>query len=255
MKKLKVLSLYQLKLQMRDLQTMFFLIGLPVAFYLVSAYMLKGMTNYFGAFPPQDFIIPSYIPITIANSGVMIFGLKLTLYREKNYFIRYKLLGFQPLQIAVSISITTVICQFIGILSLLLVAVITNNITIPFNNIINVILAIFIITLFQFSLGYFLSSILKKSAAYQTIGLLVFYFEMVFGGLTLPPELFGRTMTSILEIINPMIHGLYMLRGVWLEGKSILDFPLAFAIMGGLTIVLTIAASTFEKLNYNKKAY
>lgn len=255
MKKFKALCAYQFKLQMRDLETVFFLVGLPMIFYLVSTYILKGLVGQFGPYTPQDFIIPSYLPIIIANSGVMIFGLKLTLYRERNYFVRYKLLGYKPLEIAVSISVTTLICQSVGIISLLAVAILTNSITIPFSNLHNVLLVILLITLFQFSLGYFLSTILRKTSTYQTIGLLIFFFQMLLGGLTLPPELFGDAITRVIKIINPIVHALYMLRGTWLEGKGILKFPLELAIIGGITVVFGVLASAMEKINYGKRAY
>lgn len=255
MKKLNSLSIYQLKLQIRDLQAMFFLIIFPVIMYLISNSFLKDMIGYNSNFYATDYLVPAYIPITIINSGVMIFGFTLTLYKEKKYFIKYKLLGFRPIQIAISVSITTIICQLIGILSLVLFAYFVNNIAIPFNNMINVILAILIITVFQFSIGYFLSSIFKKTSVYQTVALIVFYIQMFFGGMTIPPEMFGKAMLKIVKIINPIIHGLYMMRGVWLEKKSILDFPRACIILVGGSIVLVVVASIIEKTNYQKKAY
>lgn len=255
MKKLKALSIYQLRLQIRDYQAMFFLIGFPVIMYVIFSNLLKGVTGYNGKVAAIDYLIPSYLPIIIINGGIMMFGLMLTVYKEKNYFIKYKLLGFKPLEIAISVSITIIICEIIGIISLVLFAYFINNITIPINNIVNVLLTILIITAFQFSLGYFLSSIFRKSTVYQTVALIVFYFEMFLGGLTFPPEMFGASMRRVLEIINPIIHGLYMIRGTWIEGKSVLNYPLECGILLGVTGLLCLIASIIDKSNYAKSAY
>ena len=70
---------------------------------------------------------------------------------------------------------------------------------------------------------------------------------MFLGGMTLPPEVFPDSIRLFSEIFNPIIHGVYALRGVWMQGHSILQYPTQILIVLGSSIVLIAIGSKYFK--------
>ncbi|KAB3532824.1 ABC transporter permease [Alkaliphilus serpentinus] len=249
MNKLGALCFYQFKLQLRDYVNMFFVVAFPVLMFIIFGSILDGLLHYDGISNAIDYLLPSYIPIVITNTAVLIFGTLLVNHKEHNFFIKYKLLGFKPVHVAFALFFSVLIFQFLGIAALILTAVLTNDIALPINNLHNVLIIMITINIFQFALAFFLSTVFNKSAVYQTVALIIFYFQMFLGGMTFPPEMFTETITKMTEIFNPIIHGLYVIRGVWVEGKSILDFPLEMMILLGVSCGLLVLGS--KLFNWN----
>ncbi|TCT15395.1 ABC-2 type transport system permease protein [Natranaerovirga pectinivora] len=247
MSRLRALMIYQFKLQIREYLNIFFIVAFPVLMYLFFSNMLEGELFYDGSFDAVYFLLPAYIPIVITNTIVLVFGQMLVSHKEHNFFIKYKLMGYKPVQVAGTLFVAVLIFQFIGIMALIVTAVITTGVTLPYNNLINVIIIILIINIFQFALAFFLSSVFNKSSIYQSVALIVFYIQMFLGGMALPPEMFPERIKTLAEIFNPIIHGLYVMRGVWISGKSIFEFPMEIILLLGVSIVLFLLGTKMFK--------
>lgn len=243
MTRVQALGRYQLKIQIRNFKGIFFAIIFPTIMFLIFSNLLGGMFNPDTNISIKDYLVPAYIPIIVINTIVMTFGFLLVSYKEHKYFIKYKLLGLKPIEIAASLFFAVFLFQIVGILFLVLVAYITKDVIIPYNNMLNVIAAIGIINFFEFSLAFFLGAIIGNSGTYQAVAVIVFYFQMFLGGLTFPPEMFNSTVRTIMEFINPVIHGLYILRGVWTEGQTIFYYMKEIGILVGLSMLMILIAS------------
>lgn len=243
MTNVQILGRYQLKLQLRNFKGIFFSIVFPTIMFLIFSNLLGKSFNPDTNISIKDYLVPAYIPIIVINTIVMTFGFLLVSYKEHKYFIKYKLLGLKPIEIAGSLFFAVSLFQIIGILILVVVAYITKDVVIPYSNLINVFIAIGVINLFEFALTFLLGAIIGNSGTYQSIAVILFYFQMFLGGLTFPPEMFSSTVRSVMEIINPIIHGLYMLRGVWTEGQSIFNYTKEMGILLSLSMVMILIAS------------
>ncbi|WP_425447395.1 ABC transporter permease [Dethiothermospora halolimnae] len=247
MKKVKALGLYELKLQFRNFQNMFFVIAFPILMYLIFSNLLKDSMSPETQISIVEYLLPAYIPVIILNTGILVFGMRLVTHKEHSYFIKYKLLGIKPIQIALSLFLAVLICQISGIIALVVFAVVSKGVTVPMDNIVQIILGLGLINLFQFTFAFFLGSFFKSSGTYQTVALIIFYVQMFLGGFTFPPEMFSPFLVKILEIFNPIIHGLYVMRGVWVENKTILAFPKESLILVGLSLVFIVLGNKFFK--------
>lgn len=245
MYKLLTLSQYQFKIQMRDLLNLFFIFVFPPVVYLFFSRILDGSFEI--GTSAVDFLLPMYIPLIVGNTVLINFGTMLVNHKERNYFIKYKLMGLDPLNIAMALFATVLMFQFLGILVLLSIAVFTSGANLPLSNIENVMMALLLMNIFQFSLTFLLSSFIGRTRQYQAIVMMVYYFQMFLGGMTLPPEFFPKGLRLFTEIFNPVIHGVYVLRGTWIDGKSILDFPKEIAILLGFSAVAIAIGSKFFK--------
>ncbi|MBM7616402.1 ABC transporter permease [Alkaliphilus hydrothermalis] len=247
MKKLNALVTYQFKLQSREFINLFFIIVFPVIMYVFFSNMLAGELFYNGSFEAIDFLLPAYIPIVTTNTILLIFGHMLISHKEHNFFIKYKLMGFKPLQVAGALFLAVFIFQILGIATLIITAVITNGVRLPIDNLFQVLLILLLINFFQFTVTFCVGSIFTKSSTYQSVALIIFYFQMFLGGMTFPPEMFPEKIRLFSQIFNPIIHGLHMMRGIWIMGKSIWDYPVQLTILLGVSgILLLIGINRFK---------
>ena len=242
------LASYQFRLFRRDFLTLFFALAFPVLMFIIFS-NLFGSQEATGGVAIQQYLVPSYIPIIIINTLFMSFGLLMVTYKEHGYFLKYKVMGLNPIQVAISIFLAVIILQLFGIGLLAVMAVITKGITIPFGNMVNVTLTIVLINLFEFAIAFFLSALFLKARTYQALALILFYFQMFLGGLTFPPEMFGNVLRNVMEIINPVIYGLYMMRGVWVEGASFISYGKEILILTAISVVFIAAGTKLFRWN------
>jgi len=156
-------------------------------------------------------------------------------------------MGYKPIQVALTLFISVLIFQLMGITTLILTAIITKGAIFPIDNLIQIILILFIINIFQFALSFFLASLFNKSAAYQSVAMIVFFYQMFLGGMTFPPEMLPQRIRMLSEIFNPIIHGLYVMREIWVMGRSVLEFPLEVGILLGTSAVFILLGSKMFK--------
>lgn len=243
MTRVQALGSYQFKLQLRNFKGIFFAIVFPTILFLIFSNLLSGSLNPDTKIDIKDYLVPSYIPIIVINTLVMTFGFLMVSYKEHKYFIKYKLLGLKPIEVAGSLFLAVFLFQVVGILLLVFVAYVTKGVMIPYRNMLNVIVTIIIINVFEFSLAFFLGAIIGNSGTYQAVAMILFYYQMFLGGLTFPPEMFNPTVRAILEFVNPIIHGLYIMRGVWTEGQSVLYYMKEIGILMGLSMMMILMGS------------
>ena len=247
MYKLLTLTQYQFKLQMRDLLNLFFIFVFPPVVYLFFSSILSQGESMIAGADAIDFLLPMYIAMIIGNTVLINFGTLLVNHKERNYFIKYKLMGLDPLKISVGLFVSVFLFQVLGISFLLVISTFVKGSTLPMGNGIQIIMAFLLMNFFQFSLAFLLSSFINRSRQYQSIIMMVYYFQMFLGGMTLPPEFFPKGLRLFTEIFNPVVHGVYVLRGTWIHGKSILDFPKEIVILLGFSAVSIAIGSRFFK--------
>ncbi|YCI23127.1 ABC transporter permease [Paenibacillus sp. Z3-2] len=150
--------------------------------------------------------------------------------------------------------LATLVFQIIATLLLIIFAVATKGVSIPYDNLIYVILMVMLVNLYQFSIVILLTALVNKSTTYQSIALIIFYIQIFFGGLTFPPEMFPQVVRNIVYVFNPIIYGLEAMRGIWTEGHSIFVYTKEFLILLLVSIFLIsiglLLAKKREKIQY-----
>ncbi|WP_242145763.1 MULTISPECIES: ABC transporter permease [unclassified Bacillus cereus group] len=246
MDNLLVLSGYQIKLLLRNVKSVILGFTLPIAMFFIFSNLLSGYTVD-GQMALTNLLVPAYIPIIIVNGVMVIFGQNFIVYKEQGNLLKFKLLGISGLTVSASLYIATFIFQLVASLLLVVFASVLKNISIPFENVPNVIIVFLIINMYQFAITYFLTAFINKSVTYQSVSLLIFYFQIFLGGLTFPPEMFPTFLKNLVYLFNPIIYGLTMMRGVWSTNDSVLDYPKEIMILVGVSIVLITLGMAIQK--------
>ncbi|WP_440111688.1 ABC transporter permease [Paenibacillus sp. QZ-Y1] len=168
--------------------------------------------------------------------------------------MKYKLLGLNSFTVSFGMFLATLVFQIIATLLLIIFAVTTKGVSIPYDNIISVILMVMLINLYQFSIVILLTALVDKSTTYQSIALIIFYIQIFLGGLTFPPEMFPQVVRNIVYVFNPIIYGLEAMRGIWTDGHSIFVYAKEFLILLLVSTFLIsiglLLAKKREKIQY-----
>lgn len=243
------LSQFQIKLLFRNYKGLILGFSLPIIMFFIFGNLLSEYSIYDGM-PLNNALVPAYIPIIIINGVLVIFGQNFLVYKEQGNLLKYRLLGISEITVATSIYIATFIFQVLAAITLIIFAYLTKNVEFPFESILKILLAFVIINFFEFAIVYFVTSFINKSTTYQSLSLIIFYFQIFLGGLTFPPEMFPSFLKDAVYIFNPIIYGLEMMRSFWLLDGSILDNLKEISVLIGWAIFFITSGMI---VNYRKK--
>ncbi|MCM3339230.1 ABC transporter permease [Paenibacillus sp. MER TA 81-3] len=254
MRKLYIFSKFQTSLLLRSFKSTIVGFLLPVVMFFIFSNMLAELEVPETGKTIVDYLVPAFIPIIIINAVIVIYGQYYMLYKEQGNLLKYKLLGLNTFSISFGIFLATLIFQIIATLFLIIFAVVTKGVTVPYGNLLSVIFMMLLINLYQFAIVIFMASLINKSTTYQSVSLIIFYIQIFLGGLTFPPEMFPVFIKEIVYIVNPIIYGLVAMRGIWADGQSILNYSqevmiLSFVSIGLIAIGMFISKKR-EKLQY-----
>lgn len=254
MRKLYVFSKFQTTLLLRSFKSTIIGFLLPVVMFFIFSNMLSSLEVPETGKTIVEYLIPAFIPIIIINAVVVIYGQYFILYKEQQNLLKYKLLGLNSFTVSFGMFLATLIFQIIATLLLIIFAVATKGVSIPYDNLISVILMVMLINLYQFSIVILLTALVDKSTTYQSIALIIFYIQIFLGGLTFPPEMFPQVVRNIVYVFNPIIYGLEAMRGIWTDGHSIFVYAKEFLILLLVSIFLIsiglLLAKKREKIQY-----
>lgn len=220
---------------------------MPVLMFVIFSNVFSDIDVTNTQFTIVDYLLPAFIPIIIINAVIIIYGQYIATYEEQGNLLKYRLLGLNNVTVSFGIFLATLIFQVMAIFILILTAIILTDVPIPYDNVISVIIVLTIINLFQFAIAYLVTAFTTKSAAYQSIALILFNFQMFLGGLTFPPEMFPDFLRTLVEYINPIYYGLIAMRGVWTENQSVFSYGQELGILLLLTAVFIIIAGYIKR--------
>ncbi|BDD38865.1 hypothetical protein GUT183_11030 [Streptococcus ruminantium] len=247
MNSLYILSKHQTKMLMRNSKSTIVGFLVPVIMFFVFSNLLGSYSIDSTGRTITEYLIPAYIPIIIINAVVVIFGQYYILYKERGDLLKYKLMGISSVTVASAIFFSTIIFQVIATALLVAVGYFTKGVAFPLANIPSILIALIILNFYQFSIAYFVVSLLSKSTTYQSIAAVIFYFQMFLGGLTFPPEMFPDVLKKVMYFINPIVYGLQIMRGVWTDGEIIFNFGKEIAILVVVSVSLVLLGSFVNK--------
>ncbi|WP_416147605.1 ABC transporter permease [Salipaludibacillus sp. HK11] len=243
-------SFFQLKLLMRGYKDTAIGFILPVVMFIIFSNVFAGEMILETGFSLVDYLLPAFIFIIIINAVIVIYGQYYSVYKEQGNLLKYRLLGLDHFTISLGILLPTLIFQLLAITLLVATAIITSEVPIPFNNMPSVLLVIFLVNVFQYSLAALIFTVTTKSSGYQSIALMFFFYQMFLGGLTFPPEMFPDSIKIIVEFFNPIYYALIAFRGVWTEGDPVY---LYFQELGVIIIVTAILMFVVNIITKNKR--
>lgn len=247
-----IMTQYQIKLLFRNFKSLILGFSLPIVMFFIFGNLLSKYQVY-GDVGLTSLLVPAYIPIIIINGVLVIYGQNFLVYKEQGNLIKYKLLGLKQITISASIYLATLVFQILAVFVLIIFAYFTKGVEFPFDQIGSLIGAFVLINILEYSIAFLLTSVINKSVTYQSISLLIFYFQIFLGGLTFPPEMFPKFLKEIVYIFNPIIYGLEMMRDIWMGNKSFFDEGKNISILLLWSLFFFILGFFFSKNNITKK--
>lgn len=245
MKAFRAMLAIELKMSSRNFIYMFFSFIFPPMMLLLFGSMYGNQpSEFFSGFGAVDILVPSYIPMILAVSGLMGLPLQLAMYRHYKVLKRYRATPVGAGTIMWPHFIVNALLCAVGILLLLAVGKAAFDLHF-FGNALELVAALILSVAAVFSLGFMIAAVAPNNRAATLIAYLV-YFPMLFiSGSSLPRELLPPAVQTVAKVM-PLTHSVTVLQGVWLGG-SLGDYRLELAVLAGFALVFAgIALKTFR---------
>lgn len=225
MKTLIELVKVQFKVTLRDFVVVFFSLVFPSLILLMfgGIYGNKPSSRGYGA---VDFLVPSYVGMIIAVTGLMNLPITIAIYRERKILKRFMATPIKVYYVIISQVVVNFFITLVGLLLLVVVGKLAFNLHYLASGP-SFILA-FLLSIFSiFSFGFLIASVAPNANSANAIANLV-YFPMLFlTGATIPLEVMPKTMVKISKIF-PLTYAVDLLKGTWLGIKGSYTLDIVF---------------------------
>ncbi|WP_057491434.1 ABC transporter permease [Streptococcus orisasini] len=246
MHKYFVFTIFQFKMLLKNFKLSLLGLLMPILSFYIFYELMKD-SNLQNNISITEYLLPAFLIIIVCNAVLNIFGDYYISYVESGALTQYKTLGLGRYTIILAIFSAVLIFEVLVTLVLLLFSQYISNINIPFDNIFNIVVAFLLVNLFQLSISLLISTTSGKTSSYTSIALLIFNFQMFLGGLTFPPEIMPDMLQFITKYLNPIYYGLILMRGIWLEDKTIFDFPKESVLLFLMSIIFLTLSNVIAK--------
>jgi len=196
---------------------------------------------------PADFILfyfPSCMGLVLFSTMISL-ALRLTLKKESRILQRLKLLPFSPGAYFVVQFLSSVIVSLIGLACVVALGLILGM---KVGGIVFLeLLALFFVASFTFSsIAFLIAGLVRKSASANIIAMLVMFIMMFFSDMFIPLSDIQSIVYQLSRFL-PATPFLEAARGILIQGYSILEFPVQFAIVFGWgAVCLAVSLRTFK---------
>ena len=245
MKAFRAMLAVEFKITSRNFIYIFFSFVFPPMLLLLFGSMYGNQpSEFFGGYGAVDILVPSYIPMILAVSGLMGLPLQLAMYRHNKVLKRYRATPVSTSTIMWPHFIVNALLCAAGIVLLLVVGKVAFDLHF-FGNALAFIAALGLSVAAIFSLGFMIAAVAPNNRAATLIAYLV-YFPMLFiSGSSLPRELLPEAVKTVAKAL-PLTHSVTLLQGVWLGGH-LGDYGWELVILTAYAVVfVTIALKTFR---------
>lgn len=235
MRALSILTKTELKLSLRNMDSIIFGVIMPVIVLTIINFVNKDiLTNNFGA----------YISIGICAVGLMSLPLTLSDYREKKILKRLKITPVSP---SMLLFVQVIVQGVIAILS----ALITSTFAISLfgyrsqGQIVLIVISFLLVLISTFSIGLMITSIAPNLKKAGTICSIIYFPTLLFSGTTVPLTVFPPILQRVFSFL-PLTQGIKLINGA-LSGSDIIQLLPKIGILLGITIISTIVSvKTFK---------
>jgi ABC-2 type transport system permease protein len=241
MNSLKVMTITDARLLLRDYATWGAAVVLPTAILVILGLVFGNKPNeFFGGHGFLDVFTPSLVVLTVATLSVNTMTTRLANYRENGVLRRLSTAPVRPATLLVAELAVNLVATVIAVGLLVVVASLVFGVPWPQNPIAFVV-TIGLGTSALFALALLFAAVVPSASAATALGLVVFFAVMFLGGVYLPRYLLPDIVNRIGAFTPPGVQGL---QDAWL-GAPIDIAPLV--IMAVITVVAgAIAARAFR---------
>lgn len=242
-----VLARYHTKMVVRGMRFIWFGCLLPVMTFFIMAVALKGTDYVPSGLSIANFLLPGHLLIIIVYTMNFVLGYNYFRYKEDGTFTNYQLLGVPKRNVLLSLWGTSFLFQLVSSLILITTVVLFCEVSFQMINMPLLLLAIALVNFLEFALTYLLVIISGTYETFNIAAITVFLIQVIFGGLTIPPELFSKVAYDVVQLMNPIYYGLKVIREVWWFNATLTGVGEELITLVIVTAILFTTAYYLEK--------
>lgn len=234
-----------LKLFLREPSGAFFTLVFP----LMMLFLFGGLNGNnprkeFGGFGVVDIMLPGYIALIIATTGLPALIITMAAARERGILRRLRATPLFPQTILTAQVLTLLVMTMVAVVILIATAKLVFHLR--FNgNPLSVFVAFLLGSFSFFSLGFVVAGFATSARTGLMLSNIVFYPMIFLSGATIPVEAFPASIRPYMQIL-PLYHVVSLVKGLWFGGiwaDHLKEVAILLAILVGGVLV---SAKTFR---------
>lgn len=235
----------ELKLFLREPVATFFTLVFPLMMlFLFGSIYGNNPTPFFGGYGSVDVMVPSYMAMVMANTGLMGLAITIAAYRESGILHRLRATPLRPHAVLMAQLSVLVLMTAAGLLLLLVAGKVFYRLRFD-GDALAVFAALILSCASLFSLGFVLAASLPNARTTQIVAMALFYPMIFLSGATLPREILPANVRQVAEFL-PLTHVVTLLRGLW-TGNAWATYVREVLILTGIFAVsFVLSARTFR---------
>jgi len=247
MKTFSIMLKNEMKLSLRGMDMFIFAICMPLVVLIILGIIYGNKPAFDGAeytFLEQSF--GALITISICAGGVMGLPLVVSDYRNKKILKRFKVTPVSP---AMILSVQVVIYIIYGIVSLLLIYIIS-AIFFGFQmsgSMLQFLGGYLLVILSIFSIGMMVGGIAPNTKIAGVLASILYFPMLIFSGATLPYEVMPDALQKAADIL-PLTHGIKLLKAasLGLPADRVLLPIIVMIVLAAICIVISLRFFKWE---------
>jgi ABC-2 type transport system permease protein len=245
MKSLKMLTLTDIRLFLREPIGAFFTLAFPALMVLLFGSMYGNTpVEMFGGYGTMDISMAGYTALILATVSLMNIPITTASYRETGVLRRLKVTPLKPLTYIVADLTSNLLATTLGMLIVVLMGVLIYHVRFE-GRVWAVALALVYSFLAMASIGYLIASVAPSARSAQIIGLVILYPMIFLSGAGMPLEILPESIRKLSNFL-PLTYAVKLLRGAWFDVPLSELWP-AIVILGVTTLVCGAVATYFFK--------
>jgi ABC-2 type transport system permease protein len=235
----------EFKLIAREPYSTFFTIAFPLLMlFLFGAIYGNKPTPFFGGLGFVDVMVPAYIGMIIATTGMLSLTIGVASDREQGLLRRLRVTPLKPLAFLTAKVAVLFLLTALGMILLLIAGKIVYQMHFPAQPL-NVLIAFVLSCSSFFALGFVIAGIMPTSRAAQIVSMVLYYPMLFLSGSTIPAQIlppgvrsFGRALP-----LTPVVN---LMQGMWkgdawsVHGSELIYLAVMFVVG------LLVSAKTFR---------
>lgn len=242
-----VLTRFHAKMVVRGMRFIWFGCLLPVITFVIMATLLKDSSYVPVGLSVTNFLLPGHLLIIIVYTMNFVLGYNYFRYKEDGTFTNYHLLGVPKRNVLLSLWGTSFLFQVVSSLILIGVTLLIGGVTFQMANLPLLLFAMVLVNFLEFALTYLLVIISGTYETFNIAAITVFLLQIIFGGLTIPPELFSKVAFEMVQWMNPVYYGLQVIRDIWWNNAGFEGVMEGILTLSVVSMILFITAFYLEK--------
>ncbi len=235
----------ELKLFFREPVGTFFTLAFPLMMlFLFGSIYGNRPTHFFGGYGSVDVMVPSYMAMVMATSGLLGLAITIASYREHGILRRLRATPVRPLAVLMAQLVVLVVVTAVGMLLLLVAGKMVYGLRFA-GHTLDVVAALGLSCASVFSLGFVLAALLPSARTTQIVAMVLFYPMIFLSGATLPREILPRTVRQLAEFL-PLTHVVTLLRGLWFGNAWASHMREVGILVGILLAAVAVSGKTFR---------